>query len=519
MDSAPAADAPPTVPATAAPPGRFSQRRIDRAIRDLADRHEESARHAEVAFAALTGGDGLEALTQERLQRYLWMDLPCSVTEPDRADACAAVVDAVARVFDRLAEPSYAALCRSSATLEALAAWETDDASGVAAFARLQDASGAAPVDTPTFAWSAQPGPEEQRARDVAAGALQSALRDGELQPGVAGWRRRRQAVVERALDTPSDRPVAAAPADDPDLELVDWRERLQASRHPDATELATRAATWRRRVELERLEAWRRSRGPTRTRLSTAVGRLLAEVPAVPAGAAAALAPLCWLLAELEPGVAATPAGRLPPEVVTRAVARFGWRGPGGRPPRSETDVRQLEETHVLARRIGAVARLAGQLRTTDRGRRLRRDVQALWRAVAADLTASERGWRAGVDETLLAVLVAERRAVSREDLLDRAGRIVVEEGWRTPRGGAPDPWELDAAVVVTLSTLDLLGLLESTDAGPRGRREAALNATGRAFALASLHAAATAPQGLPGVGPGTAGRHGTRTARALGA
>lgn len=493
MDLAPTPLTSSPLPAPPTPDGAFSQRRIDRAVRNLAERHEDAARLAETAFARLTGGRGLEALTRARLQRYLWHDLPVETPPERRAQVCTAAVDAVARVFDALEEHGYAAVCRSAATLDALRAWEGDDGTGPETFARLQDRSGAEPVDTGSFRWSARPGEQERAARHAASRALQTALDHGELQPGAAGWRRRRRLIVDRALDTPAGQPVPSVPPDDPDLEVVDWRERLRSARPLTTAERLALGPTWRRRVEAERLEAWSESRGPTRRRLMRSVLRRLATPSGAPEGAVSALAPLRWLLSSLDDGVATTSAGRLPPELVAAAVSRFGWRVPGGRRPRSETDVWQLEETRALAAAIGAIERDAGRISATARGRLLRRDIEGLWTAVARQVT-SEGGWRGRSTETTLVRLVTASGPVTRDDLCAMIGRVAAEEGWRTSDGSAPDPWALDAAVMIALSTLRLLGLLREPPGGG-GTRSIGLTPDGRSFALAALRAAGVAP------------------------
>src|SRR5690554_3820111 len=110
-----------------------------------------AARDAEAALQSLTWGEGLGVITQERLQHFLWYGLPMKwLTDTDHHRR---LVDALARAFDLLGLPRYAALCRSKTTTEVLDAYERSDAEGKKAFRRADLASGIRPPDTDELEW------------------------------------------------------------------------------------------------------------------------------------------------------------------------------------------------------------------------------------------------------------------------------------------------------------------------------------------------------------------------------
>ncbi len=109
------------------------------------------ARDAEAALDWLTAGEGLEVLTQERLQHFLWYGLPMKwLTDTDHHRR---VVDALACAFDLLGLPRYAAHCRSETTAEVLDVYERSDAEGKKAFRKADLASGIRPPDIDELEW------------------------------------------------------------------------------------------------------------------------------------------------------------------------------------------------------------------------------------------------------------------------------------------------------------------------------------------------------------------------------
>ena len=110
------------------------------AIAKLEAEDAGAAREAEAALDWLTAGEGLEVLTQERLQHFLWYGLPMKwLTDTDHHRR---IVDALARAFELLGLSRYAALCRSETTAEVLDAYERSDAEGKKAFHKADLASG-----------------------------------------------------------------------------------------------------------------------------------------------------------------------------------------------------------------------------------------------------------------------------------------------------------------------------------------------------------------------------------------
>src|SRR4051794_34096873 len=104
------------------------------AIAKLEIEDREAARDAEAALDWLTAGEGLEVLTQERLQHFLWYGLPMKwLTDTGHHRR---VVDALAQAADLLGLPRYAALCRSETTADVLDAYERSDAEGKTEFRR-----------------------------------------------------------------------------------------------------------------------------------------------------------------------------------------------------------------------------------------------------------------------------------------------------------------------------------------------------------------------------------------------
>jgi hypothetical protein len=118
---------------------------IAEALTKLQPEDAEAARDAEAALGSLTWGEGLAVITQERLQYFLGYGLPMKwLTDTDHHRR---IVAALARAFDHLDLPRYAALCRSQTTAAVLDAYERSDAEGKKAGRKADAASGIRPPD------------------------------------------------------------------------------------------------------------------------------------------------------------------------------------------------------------------------------------------------------------------------------------------------------------------------------------------------------------------------------------
>ena len=129
---------------------------IAAALLDLSVDDEGVARQAEAALGSLTWGQGIEAITQDRIQHFLWYELPLKwiTSLDDRLD----MAESLARALDLLGLRRYAAICRSPDTGHILEAYDRDPEEGLAAFRRANTASGIHPPDLPEFQWGAMMG-------------------------------------------------------------------------------------------------------------------------------------------------------------------------------------------------------------------------------------------------------------------------------------------------------------------------------------------------------------------------
>ena len=83
---------------------------------------DEAVGLVEAALSALTGEDGLEAITALRLCEFLWDTLPTTwlVDDPER------VTIALGRFFTLVGLNRYAGICTSATTRDLLAAYATE---------------------------------------------------------------------------------------------------------------------------------------------------------------------------------------------------------------------------------------------------------------------------------------------------------------------------------------------------------------------------------------------------------
>ena len=438
-----------------------STARVDAAIAAVERGDAALANRMRVAADGLTTGGGEELITQAGLQRYLWYDLPRR--HPD--DAWRPVAEAAGVLLSLLGLDRYADIARSTTTSAVLDAWEDASGKGFAAFRTATTASAVEPPDTELLAWGEVFGMEEAWALQAVEVALERAILAGEFQPGRGSWRK----VAARVGDG-----VLQAPAGDAAV------SRLQAV-HEE------RIDTWVLHGHPAELRAWREA----------ARGSLdgFDAVDVEASEAAAAIAPMRWLLQRCHEGVPLTQAGYLPPSVVLEAADRFGWWEFHGR-PRSEVDVHQLGVLRDTATRLRLVGKRPRRLATTRRGGLLADDPAALFSQVATTLACEDEYL------AMLSELVAHRLLAGPavDHALEQAvGPVIVAQGWMAGR----DPVTAEQAggsVHRALYHWRLFGLLDEKRPRWEDRREAepavtALTPGGRTAAIALLRARATAP------------------------
>lgn len=433
---------------------------IGAALALLAVEDPAAAGDAQTALEWIAGDHGLELVTQHRVQDFCWYELPVKwMTGPDEH---ARVVDALARAFDLLQMPRYAAICRSAATCDILAAYHAGIEKGKAAFRRAVTASGVTPPDLPGFTWGAGMGSQEAVAWISATELLELAVASGDLAPGTRGWKARQQELVRAHLDAP--------------------REELLGQ---------SLAAV----IVSERAEAWvSRWRSPTRQQIAAAVANRLLHPAELPAEAAADPLPRWgWLLGQLDDGIPLTEAGNLCRAFVQQNAARFGWDLP--RPPCTETDLYDLHQLRCLARELGIARRSGRVLTLTANGRRMLGDPDHLWRATAAALPGGN-SLTVFASELFLAML-ADGDPVPAAQVTATVAQAAAEEEFRDSRTGQP-PGEHDIswAISPTANLCRALGLLAPGSDWPDRRYQ--LTPVGTATALEALRARATGPRTL---------------------
>ena len=420
----------------------------------------EAARDAEAAFGWLTWGEGLSVITREGLQHFLWYGLPMKwLTDTDHHRR---VVAALARAFDLLDLPRYAALCRSDTTAAVLDAYERSDGEGKKAFHRADVASGIRPPDIDEVEWGSVMGLEESAALSSTAEMLELAVASGELVPGSRGWKQRQQELVRAHLNLPwrdlADRTLLEAIRD----------ERLQ-------TWLEGRRSLARRRILEPLVEAVRRP----------------AELAD---GAGDPLPRLRWLLGELADGQPLTQAGNLSRAFVQSAAGRFGWDL--RHPPRTEDELYDLHQLRQLAQRLGFARRSGRKLVLTPKGRAALDDTEGRWRTAARRLLPDD-DFAAALGELTLALLCA-RDVVASTELDGLLAEVVHEVGWRSiDTGDPPDAGDIGWARHQTTNLLGALDLLST--GGGWWDRTYRLTPAGRALALECLHHRAAGPRSSP--------------------
>lgn len=446
------------------------QEAVASALAELARQDEFAAKIAENTLCALAPDRGLEGLHQHAVQRFCWYELPIRFQGDPREQLFA--VRSLGHLFTLLGLHRYSQICAAEETAELLRTYAEDHAAGTAAYERLMWESGVEPPDLDELTWGTAVGDAELAAREAAAAALELAVALGDVRPGKRGWRVAQERFTRSFLTQPD----------------AEGRSHLD-------------------RIREERVREWLGSPAhPHRQRLWPLVGQIIAGTE-TPRDAAVSLAPLQRLLDEAADGIPLTQIGYISPSVVRGLCTEFGW-STSPAPPRSETDAMQLITLHQMLRGMRAVRRSGRRLVLTRRGRQLREDTDALWRAVT-ETVCRTNGFEQAATETMLGLLLsrspqgAGSHAQRGEPDIEMARRVLAEAGWG-PTGTRPgtgdgtndeDGARADAerirSVLITVTwLLETLGFLR----GDAESRE--LTGTGRSFALTALHLSATAPR-----------------------
>jgi hypothetical protein len=415
---------------------------------------------AEGVYESLTWGKGIEVIDQARVQYFAWYELPTKWLIPDSDRP--KMLRAAAELFDRLDLARFAEVCRSATTAGVHAAFGRSHKAGVEAFRRAEQQSGIDPPNLDDFAWGSVMGMEESSARSHIARSLEEAIVAGRFTPGRRGWKTEAAAVTAEVLDGP----------------------------HPSMPGQSHRSA-----IVTERLHNWLHGvegRSPILHDLRSRHANRLLHPISPPEDLDDRMEPLAWLLDGIGDGVTLTSAGYLPTALVAGAFERFNWTEIWIGSPRSEADLVPLLEVHDLLRRAGAVRRRGRTEKLSSRWQAMRRDTEAMWRALAAALSGSD--WDRAVAEVYTLLLVD---GVSATDALDAAATAaLVEYGWNV---GGVLPRERDVSYAWWETARPLLALGGFDRESRRSFRNVGLSEFGLATLLEHVRAHATGPRSSP--------------------
>lgn len=399
---------------------------------------------AREALDKVTGGGGLEAVTQFRLQAILWVSLPLCRPPVE----CQRMADALGRMLELCGLERYAEICRSSETKAVYAAYRRGLPRGLERAERAEERSGIAPPDTSVLRWSDVRGEVEARAFCSVAGSLELAIQAGEFTPGREAWRERRAAITERRLLEPQ---AGSSLLEEVLRERIDW---------------------------------WTSHSGAERERILRPVADRLLHPPDGPDGFPTAT----WLIDRAGSGIRVDAGEDLDPDVVDDAVRELGW---------AEDRAGELAGALLaVLLDIGALRRTRRMVRSTADGSALRAHGGALWRRLVEHLWAGD-GFPDAVAELAFVLLLEDGPADEAE--LVRRIHPPIREAWRHPTGRPTPEREVRLALIRLAFLAEPLGVLEPCGGLPGGgrwpNRRFALTATGRATALQALHLRATAP------------------------
>ena len=369
----------------------------------LAGLDPATARQVRHVLSSLLPTWDLTKLNQLAVQQFLWRALPRLC--PDDPHEQHEIAWSLGDFLQAAGQPRYAALCRDRRTHELLASWAKDPSTGARAAESLARESGVEPPDTGLLTFSREPQGREAEVHAELSRMLERAVAEGRLDVTGEEGQRRRQALAEAFLATPSSR-------------YGGWT--------PREVVLRNRALLWVRGVDPEVSNFWGRA------------FRRLAEEPAVPANVELSISPAQALLDAASTGTPLTDDGQLAASVVDDLDARFGWSdklplgGASPRRPATEQDVPALMFVDNHLRAQGLIAPSRGRLTLTDPGRRCRTDPPKLWRA----LVRPAPRWEEGFDQDALAmmavVLLLRRTAVSASSLTNQVASLLSHK-WRS--------------------------------------------------------------------------------------
>lgn len=415
---------------------------ITEALDKLAMQDPVAARLAAPAVAWVAGGGGAGRITQERVQRFCWYDLPLKWQLDFTGRQ--AVASALSVTLDLLGLPRYAQICRSELTAQVHRAYEQDMQEGLKAFREANLASGIYPVDLPELRWGAAMGMEEAGTLSGVQDFLELAVATGELVPGTRGWRSRQAGLVRSYLTTPNFRLGGQRPLD------VVLTERIQI---------------W---INVEQSEIRRRL-------LSGLANRLLhpGSLPEEVKDPYPALTALLGRIAGDGTGGAAGAAGA--EDVQTR----------GSQP---------VDPVQVIASNLRLIRRRQGRWVITRKGLSALSNPRSAWSLVPGTfLTGNPFHKMAG--EILFARLI-DGESLSMAQILGLVTQAVAQAGYREAGTGMPPgPPSIRRAVAETLDPARALDLLLPQ----AGQAAVALNRVGRATALEALRLRATGPAAPP--------------------
>lgn len=201
---------------------------ITQALATLALTDPAAANLAGTALTWVAGGGGAGRITQERVQRFLWYDLPIKLRPtPEGREA---TTEALALGLDLLGLPRYAQICRSETTKRVHAAYAEAPQGGLMAFREANLASGIYPQDLPEFRWGATMGVEEARSLTGVQDFLELAVASGELDPGSRDWKRKQRKLVRTYLNAPNFQLGGQTPLDVMNTERIQNWIRIEPS-------------------------------------------------------------------------------------------------------------------------------------------------------------------------------------------------------------------------------------------------------------------------------------------------
>lgn len=171
---------------------------VESVVEELADRDEAGLVVAACWYDVADDRPNY-LMSQFDVQNFLWLTLPQLVRDPpgdlDSMPDWRAVVEEAAWFFERLDQPRYAAICRSSQTREILSAAH-DRVRCFELYAKATHESGLMPPSALRVTWLDDPGPREVALYDAITRTLERAIVSGGLDPADESERLRTAVAV-----------------------------------------------------------------------------------------------------------------------------------------------------------------------------------------------------------------------------------------------------------------------------------------------------------------------------------